>query len=386
MQSFSPPRNQGTRSTRSTESHSAEDHASNTGSSNSHGHRELRKPKSFMNPLNVIRRARSKVRLDPEDRETQTTTHKPPPFLPAFVSSSSGDSSFLHMDPSKTALRAVRGRDKKKSKSGATSTDSSLVPPELDLDLRRMDGIIDPSRLPSLSHSPPISGFVEPSRSGFSMDGRAPTPSSSSSSPPNLGGPVFSDPFISRPPSVRSRDSAQDYRRMSPRTIVPAAVPPHLVSPSGAQEGLAAWKAPPSWVSGDQPEPDVSSSEDEKAPSSKRKSRRRATILRTLQNQGVENRNYKIRVYRTNTEYHILTCSLATTVTQLSGVLNTIVLGLEEREDHRLYLKERGRGSSHRFVPFRSPYNVINRTHACSDRATSRYRSKTFRAGWLRYR
>ena len=139
---------------------------------------------------------------------------------------------------------------------------------------------------------------------------------------------------------------------MSPRTIVPAALPPHLVSPSGAQDGIAAWKAPPSWVSGDQPEPDVSSSEDEKAPSSKRKSRRRATISRTLQSQGVEIRNYKIRVYRANTEYHILTCSLATTVAQLSGVLNTTLLGPEEREDHRLYLKERGRGSSHRLVPF----------------------------------
>jgi hypothetical protein len=104
--------------------------------------------------------------------------------------------------------------------------------------------------------------------------------------------------------------TAQDHRRMSPRTIVPAAVPPHLVSPSGAQDGIAAWKAPPSWVSGDQPEPDVSSSEDEKAPSSKRKSRRRATISRTLQSQSVESRNYKIRVYRTNTEYHILDLQL----------------------------------------------------------------------------
>jgi hypothetical protein len=305
-----------------------------------------------MNPLNVIRRARSKVRLDSEDRETQAT-NKPPPSLPAFVSSGS-DNSFLHMDPSssRNALRAVRGRDKKKSKSGALSTDSSIVPPEFDLDLRRMEGIIDPSRLPNSSQSPSISGsgFCEPTGSRFSMEGRA-TPSSSSSSPPNLGGPIFSDPFVSRPPSVRSRDSAQDHRRMSPRTIVPAALPPHLVSLSGAQDGIAAWKAPPSWVSGDQPEPDVSSSEDEKAPSSKRKSRRRATISRTLQSQGVEGRNYKIRVYRgANTEYRILTCSLATTVAQLSGVLNTILL--EEREDHRLYLKERGRGSSHSLVPF----------------------------------
>lgn len=310
-----------------------------------------------MNPLNVIRRARSKVRLDSEDRDTQTI-NKPPPSLPAFVSSSS-DSSFLHMDPSSSriALRAVRGRDKKKSKSGAIPTDSSVVPPEFDLDLRRMEGIIDPSRLPSLSHSPPISGagLSEPGGSRFSLEGRA-TPSSSSSSPPNLGDPVFSDPFVSRPPSVRSRESARDPRRMSPRSIVPAALPPHLVSPSsGSQDGIAAWKAPPSWGSGAQPEPDVSSSEDEKAPSSKRKSRRRATISRTLQSQGLEIRNYKIRVYFANIEYRILTCSLATTVAQLSGVLNAILFGPEEREDHRLYLKERGRGSSHRLVPFRSP-------------------------------
>ncbi|KAI9437678.1 hypothetical protein H4582DRAFT_2077273 [Lactarius indigo] len=286
-----------------------------------------------MNPLNVIRRARSRVRLDSEDRDMQAT-NKSPPSLPTFVSSS-GDSSFLNMDPSSSRLRAVRGRDKKKSKGGAVPTDSSIAPPEFDLDLRRMEGIIDPSLLPKLSHSPPVSGiaFGEPSGSGFSAEGRALTPSSSSSSPPNLGGPVFSDPFISRPTK----------RAMSPRTIAPAAVPPHLVSPSGAQEGIAAWKAPPSWVSGDQPEPDVSSSEDEKAPSSKRKTRRRATLSRTLQSPGVEPRNYKIRVHSGINEHRILTCSLATTAAQLSAVLNTTLFGREGREDHRLYLKERGR-------------------------------------------
>src|SRR6266404_3893030 len=141
MPSFSPPRNQGGLSTQSTESHSAEDHASNTGSS-SHGHRDLRKPKSFMNPLNAIRRARSRARLDSEDRDTQAT--RSPPSLPTFVSSG-GDSSFLNMEPSssRNVLRAVRGRDKKKTKGGRGATDSSIAPPEFDLDLRRMEGIID---------------------------------------------------------------------------------------------------------------------------------------------------------------------------------------------------------------------------------------------------
>ena len=88
MPSFSPPRNQSGRSTRSTESNSAEDHASFTGSSTSNGHRELRKPKSFMNPLNVIRRARSKVRLDADERDAQAAAaSKAQPLLPSFVSS-----------------------------------------------------------------------------------------------------------------------------------------------------------------------------------------------------------------------------------------------------------------------------------------------------------
>jgi adenylate cyclase len=353
MPSFSPPRNQSGRSIRSTESNSAEDHASFTGSSISNGHRELRKPKSFMNPLNVIRRARSKVRLDADDRDAQAAAaaaSKAQPLLPAFVSSGSGDSSFLQMDPTsgKNALR-VRGREKKKSKGSTAPPVQSALQPEfnIDLNLERMEGIIDPSLLAQSTHSGSISGSTldEASTSGLRTDGRAATPSSSSSSQPHLGGPVFSDPFVSRPPSVRSREGTVDPRRMSPHTIAPAVLPPQLMSrPSGSQGGMVPWEAPASWVTGDQPEPDVSSSEDEKASATKRKSRRRATVTRASQSHGMDTRNFKIRVYRANNEFHILTCSLATTVGQLSGKLNAKLLSPGEREDHRLYLKERGRG------------------------------------------
>ncbi|KAI9463354.1 hypothetical protein F5148DRAFT_1211616 [Russula earlei] len=349
MPSFSPPRNQSGRSTRSTESNSAEDHSSVAGSSTSNGPRDLRKPKSFMNPLNVIRRARSKVRLDAEDKDAQVAANRTQPLLPIFVSSGSGDSSFLQMDPSsgKNALRAVRGREKKKSKGSTAPPSQSTLQPEfnIDLNLERMEGIIDPSLLPQSTHNTPISsaGFAEPGTSGLRTDGRALTPSSSSSSPLHFAGPVFSDPFMSRPPSVRSREGAVDPRRMSPHTIVPVVLPQQIVSPpSGSQDGMAAWKAPPSWVTGDQPEPDVSSSEDEKVSVSKRKTRRRTTV-RALQNYGMETRNFKIRVYRANTEFHILTCTLSTTVAQLTSVLNATLLAPGEREDHRLYLKERGR-------------------------------------------
>ena len=307
-----------------------------------------------MNPLNVIRRARSKVRLDADDRQAQAAANKAPPLLPAFVSSGSGDSSFLQMDPSpsKGALRAVRGRDRKKSK--PSSAQPALASTQqagfnIDLNLERMEGIIDPSLLSQSGTNAPISGpaFGDASISSLLMDARAPTPSSSSSSPPHFCGPVFSDPFVSRPPSVRSREGAIDARRMSPHTIAPAVLPPQLVGPSSGSQDMAAWKAPPSWVTGDQPEPDVSSSEDEKASASKRKARRRATVTRAMQH-GMDMRGFKIRVYRANNEYHILTCSLATTVSQLAGALNSTLLNPGEREDHRLYLKERGRGWSRR--------------------------------------
>lgn len=373
MPSFSPPRNQSGRSTRSTESNSAEDHASVTGSTTSNGHRELRKPKSFMNPLNVIRRARSKARLDADDKEAQAAANKAQPLLPSFVSSGS---SFLQMDPSsgKSALRVVRGREKKKSKGSSAPPVPSTLQPDfnIDLNLERMEGIVDPSRLQS-THSGSISGATldEASTSGLRMDGRAHTPSSSSSSQPHYGGPVFSDPFVSRPPSVRSREGTVDLRRMSPHTIAPVVLAPQLVSPaSGSQEGMASWKAPPSWVTGDQPEPDVSSSEDEKASASKRKARRRATVTRALQSHGMDTRNFKIRVYRANNDFHILTCSLATTVGQLSGKLNATLLSPGEREDHRLYLKERGRGPLGYFNPFGN--TNVHMQSVCSPKPSGR--------------
>ena len=385
MPSFSPPRNQSGRSTRSTESNSAEDHASITGSSASNGHRELRKPKSFMNPLNVIRRARSKARLDADDKDTQAAANKAQPLLPTFVSSSSGSSSFLQMDPSsgRSALRAVRGREKKKSKGSTASPVSSVLQPEfkLDLNLESMEGIIDPSRLQP-THNPSITTLDEASTSGLRMDGRAPTRTSSSSSRHHYGGPVFSDPFVSRPSSVRSREGTIDLHRMSPHTIAPVVMSPQ--PPSGSQDGMAPWKAPPSWVTGEQPEPDVSSSEDEKASASKRKARRRTTVSRALQSHGMDARNFKIRVYRANNEFHILTCGLATTVGQLSGKLNSTLLNPGEREDHRLYLKERGRGPFGYFEPFGNALKYICRAYARSDRAAGGYRTKAFRTGRLR--
>ncbi|EPQ57151.1 adenylate cyclase-like protein [Gloeophyllum trabeum ATCC 11539] len=54
-------------------------------------------------------------------------------------------------------------------------------------------------------------------------------------------------------------------------------------------------------------------------------------------------RPYKIRVYRPNSTYHIVTIGLSVAVSELYPVLNEKLLLDPERETHRLYLKERGR-------------------------------------------
>lgn len=54
--------------------------------------------------------------------------------------------------------------------------------------------------------------------------------------------------------------------------------------------------------------------------------------------------SYKLRVYRANGAWHVVTIDLTVTVEQLTPVLNEKLLLDPDREVHRLYLKERGRG------------------------------------------
>ncbi|KAI0784617.1 adenylate cyclase-like protein [Abortiporus biennis] len=54
-------------------------------------------------------------------------------------------------------------------------------------------------------------------------------------------------------------------------------------------------------------------------------------------------RPYKIRVYRANGAYHVVSVDLSVTVDELTPQLNKKLLLDPERETHRLYLKERGR-------------------------------------------
>ena len=52
---------------------------------------------------------------------------------------------------------------------------------------------------------------------------------------------------------------------------------------------------------------------------------------------------YKIRIHRNDGAYHVVSCPLDTTVAQLQPVLHRKLL--LNRETHRMYLRERGRGA-----------------------------------------
>ncbi|KAI0058114.1 PP2C-domain-containing protein [Artomyces pyxidatus] len=355
--SFSPPR---THAPRTSESTSVDEHGSLGSSSHGDSSRSivLRKPKSSMNLLSIIKRSRSKPRLEPEEKEQPFATKSVPP-LPTYIHH---ESSFLSMGapPVKASLKKDRARGKGKVKAQTASSSSSGQADynNIDLNLNEMDGIIDPSRLPMAKpgDSPPAIGLDDHAKksNGTFIPPSAPSPPS---------GPQFSDPFT--PPVADSRrNHLSPDSKVSPKTILSADVSQQPLNPPSSEEQKNAWNPPESWNvdKEDAPlhEPDYSSSEESNALKAstdasppqpgqssssnamKRKSRRRTTT-RNLQHSGLDTRPYKIRVHRANNTYHVLSLGLAVSVADLTPVLNSHLLQEGEREVHRLYLKERGR-------------------------------------------
>ncbi|KAI0047904.1 PP2C-domain-containing protein [Auriscalpium vulgare] len=356
--SFSPPRSSqaSSRVPRTSESTSFEDHGSLGSSSHGDSRSMLRKPKSSMNLFNMIKRSRSKPRLDEPDAPGSSKSMPP---LPTYINH---DNSFLSMGPapSKGSLKKDRGRVKGKSTKAhpASSSSSGQADYNIDLNLNEMDGIIDRSRLPTvkLTDSPPATGADDGSKM-FSAP--------SSSPPLHTSSPLFSDPFTPAPVAARRPQLSQDTRKVSPKTITPVVVPQQLVptlsNANANEEQKNDWMPPESWNvdKEDEPlrEPEYSSSEEDNNPlkaltdasppaagpsSSKRRTRRRTTT-RNMPYSSLDTRPYKIRVHRANNSYHVLSLGLAVTVADLTPVLNSQLLMEGEREVHRLYLKERGR-------------------------------------------
>ncbi|KAI0779624.1 adenylate cyclase-like protein [Fomes fomentarius] len=156
---------------------------------------------------------------------------------------------------------------------------------------------------------------------------------------------IFSNPFL---PSSQRRLAPGavpfDGRRISPKARGPA------IYPNGTD---ASWIAPESWAvekEGEDSLTPYSDSDDSARGKSGRKRRKRNPGSKQL---------YKVRIYRANNSYHVVSCDLNVTVAQLTPQLNIKLLLDPGVEPHRLHFKERGRERV--LAPTEKPADIVRR-------------------------
>lgn len=223
-----------------------------------------------------------------------------------------------------------------------------------------MEGIVDLAVLPSSNlngeSGSPSSGFESSNpSSGLCSDvstHRHPPNDLHHHTPSPYTGAIFSNPFQSTSTLGTKRRIAPppfDGRRVSPKSR------PHVFPSVSSAEGVldgGGWTAPESWAverNDDVPQYSSSDESDHENVGSRRSRRRThqlAWSIDAVDSKGWE-RLYKIRIYRANNTYHITSADLHVTVRQLSRQLDKKFRLDPEREPHRLYLKEKGRGMSH---------------------------------------
>ncbi|KAI0369704.1 L domain-like protein [Pilatotrama ljubarskyi] len=252
---------------------------------------------------------------------------------------------------------------------------ASLFP--LDTNLNEMDGIVDLSVLPPAaadSSNSPGSGFESSHQSSSDVSsmhfGSASASASASNSNSNSTSQhsVFSNPFL--PGSQRRLAPgalAFDGRRISPKARPPGMVPSGTGS-GGGDGDSPSWTAPESWAvekeGGDASIAAYSSSDESihakagpptqvqmgAGPSRNTKRKKRPPGGKGL---------YKVRIYRANNSYHVVSCDLNVTVAQLTPQLNKKLLLDPGVEPHRLHLKERGRERV--LAPTERPADIVRR-------------------------
>lgn len=296
----------------------------------------MKKKSSLVRIKDAFKRSRQGGRLNSRDG-----TEPPVPPLP------SPDS------------RKLRGRKPSKQPIERPSQDG--VEYHLDRNIDNMDGIVNISALSEFNPTPsqhpdphsPGSGFATSTESALSSDASSMYQTSytsvmSPSPPPTV--PSFRDPF--RGSAVKRKQGVSEHfdRRISPKT--PAPFPPPSIP--GSEQG-AAWTAPESWEveKGDglddlEPGSDVDdlpfNSSSSFRNSVGRHVRKKSRWSRSSIGGRYGDERYKIRIYRTGNAYHLANLKLTDTVQQIMPSLNEKLLPGAERETHRLYLKERGRG------------------------------------------
>ena len=317
-------------------------------------------------PRMIKKRSRSRLTGDP-DRPNGSFSSPAPPVPYLNQSASFTSTSFYPLSTSPPPPTTKRGKTKGKQKAVPVppplpSKDPREPELTLDTNLEEMDGIVDLTPRLSSSNdavsSSPGSGLESPlPSSSFSYGDFNPNSTSPTTS-------MFSNPFPLTPaknPQQLHRHFHVMLEKVSPKTQAPPFVLTAPTPTDGLISSAASWEAPQSWAvekDGEDPAepPDYSSSEESVAgrPTStghhapkKHKSHRTSTRPKPPPKSTkpcIANKPFKVRIYRANNTYHVASIGLSVTVADLTPVLNTKLLLESERETHRLYLKERGRG------------------------------------------
>ena len=200
--------------------------------------------------------------------------------------------------------------------------------------------------------SSPGSGFESSYHSSLSTDGDGGFYTSQSSPPHSVDvgygstGMGFSNPFATRSENTKRRPGSS--ARIPPKAILPPTSTHRPISPPQSEGGPydRNWHAPESWavVNGDpSPIPPNYATSEEEDYGEKEKPTKRHKSGRTFRR--AVNNKYSVRIHRTDGTYHVVACPVATTVLELTGVLNKKLHLDPTREPHSLYVKERERGN-----------------------------------------
>lgn len=312
---------------------------------------ELRKAKSSL--FSRLRTHSSKGRLR-QDSSEHPSLRQPAPPLPdqfGFITAPGHAPSVSSMSSTSTVFwKSERSKKKGASSDEANQfAESQMGEPEfrIDTNFDEMDGIIDSSIVSnpgSLTNGPssPSSGFDSSTISDHSTYyvhyGKPPLTSSD-----------FSNPFLPTPVASKRRGMV----KVSPTTKLPSGYRPLPPSPMASGPGSPSWTAPESWavVPGEEDPPEeYSGSEDSVAEGTaagrphKHRSQLAPVVNPPKRVKRKQDPPYKIRIYRANNTYHVAAIGFQVNVASLTPALNEKLLLGEDRETHRLYLKERGRG------------------------------------------
>lgn len=318
----------------------------------------------------VIKKTRSRSRLRPE--RLAFTTQIPAPPLPSPTVIPYNPPQPSSPPPPSTVSKRRKGKEK----DVPPPVPSKDLEFPLDTNIDNMDGIIDyglhdsmrngdpsspSSAFDSSAHSSGLCSDVSSSQHHQFVQG------SSSSSPPSGSSTIFNNPNPFSTASLpRERRRHPSSHLFDSQKIGPKQRPPSSQSVPTLVGRDAKWTAPDSWAvdqAGEEneapaeystsdgedtlvsPSPSVRSTQ----PSGKKKRKRQTSsaLSRALTNGSVASDrrpSFKFRIYRANNTYHVASIPLSATVGRLIPYLNNKLLFDPEREKHRLYLKERGRG------------------------------------------